>query len=499
MNGEKRMEEDIIQRKKNLIMFPLGTIGRNMVYNLVTSYLLTYVLFTRALTAAQLAAISAIMVGARVFDALNDPIMGNIIERTRTRWGKFKPWLVIGIVTTSVVVYLFFNTKLQGWSFVWFFGVMYFMYSITYTMHDISYWGMVPALSSDANARNQFTSRATLFAGIGGALAGMLIPIFTTGKNAIGGSTATAYGVVALAIAILAPAFLCFTIFGVRERRDDLREAAPPISLKKIFSTFTHNDQLMWIALIFLIQQIGNGIVVGGLGSTYIYFDFGYEGGLYSLFSTVGLAATGFLMIFYPAISRRIKRKKLMGLMMIISTVGYVLMLAPGLVMSAGTVKFIFITGGYMLANFGQYCYYLIMMISIINTVEYNELLTGNRDEAIIASLRPFTTKLASALTVAITSASYLIFGVTGFTNKISALEQSCSLGAITEADKLSQIDAVLAGVQHGQTAGLLLCMTVLPCALMFVSYLLYIKKYRLDEEEYERICVELQVREAQQ
>ena len=459
MNGEKRMEEDIIQRKKNLIMFPLGTIGRDMVYNLVTSYLLTYVLFTRALTAAQLAAISAIMVGARVFDALNDPIMGNIIERTRTRWGKFKPWLVIGIVTTSVVVYLFFNTKLQGWSFVWFFGVMYFMYSITYTMHDISYWGMVPALSSDANARNQFTSRATLFAGIGGALAGMLIPIFTTGKNAIGGSTATAYGVVALAIAILAPAFLCFTIFGVRERRDDLREAAPPISLKKIFSTFTHNDQLMWIALIFLIQQIGNGIVVGGLGSTYIYFDFGYEGGLYSLFSTVGLAATGFLMIFYPAISRRIKRKKLMGLMMIISTVGYVLMLAPGLVMSAGTVKFIFITGGYMLANFGQYCYYLIMMISIINTVEYNELLTGSRDEAIIASLRPF----------------------------------------ITEADKLSQIDAVLAGVQHGQTAGLLLCMTVLPCALMFVSYLLYIKKYRLDEEEYERICVELQVREAQQ
>ena len=255
MNGEKRMEEDIIQRKKNLIMFPLGTIGRDMVYNLVTSYLLTYVLFTRALTAAQLAAISAIMVGARVFDALNDPIMGNIIERTRTRWGKFKPWLVIGIVTTSVVVYLFFNTKLQGWSFVWFFGVMYFMYSITYTMHDISYWGMVPALSSDANARNQFTSRATLFAGIGGALAGMLIPIFTTGKNAIGGSTATAYGVVALAIAILAPAFLCFTIFGVRERRDDLREAAPPISLKKIFSTFTHNDQLMWIALISLSSR----------------------------------------------------------------------------------------------------------------------------------------------------------------------------------------------------------------------------------------------------
>ena len=188
------MEEDIIQRNKNLIMFPLGTIGRDMVYNLVTSYLLTYVLFTRALTAAQLAAISAIMVGARVFDALNDPIMGNIIERTRTRWGKFKPWLVIGIVTTSVVVYLFFNTKLQGWSFVLFFGVMYFMYSITYTMHDISYWGMVPALSSDANARNQFTSRATLFAGIGGAVGGGFAAALHLKSFAMGGPSFLSFG-----------------------------------------------------------------------------------------------------------------------------------------------------------------------------------------------------------------------------------------------------------------------------------------------------------------
>ena len=254
-------------------------------------------------------------------------------------------------------------------------------------------------------------------------------------------------------ICILAPLFLCATIFGVRERRDYNTKEVPPVSFKKIWNTITGNPQILWISLVFLLQQIGNDVVMGGLGSTYVYFAFGYEGGLYSLFSTVGLAATGFLMIFYPAISRRIKRKKLMGLMMIISTVGYVLMLAPGLVMSAGTVKFIFITGGYMLANFGQYCYYLIMMISIINTVEYNELLTGNRDEAIIASLRPFTTKLASALTVAITSASYFIFGVTGFTNKISALEQSCSLGAITEADKLSQIDAVRPAWADGGTA----------------------------------------------
>ena len=487
--------EDLSLRKKNLIMFPLGTVGRDMMYNLFTSQLLTFVLFTRMLSAAQLTAITAIMVAARVFDALNDPIMGNIIERTRSRYGKFKPWLVIGVLSSSVVVYLTFNVRLQGWAFVWFFGLMYFMYSITYTMHDIAYWGMVPALSSDADARNQFTARATLFAGIGGTLASILIPMFSAGNLTIGGSASVAYGRIALAICVLAPLFLAFTVFGVRERRDDMAEAAPPVSLKKIFSTIAGNDQLLWIALIFLIQQVGNNLVLGGIGSTYIYFEFGYEGGLYSLFTTVGMSATAFLMIFYPAISRRITRKRLMGIMMLISVAGYALMLIPGLALSAGTVKFIFIVLGYMLSNFGQYCYYLIMMISIINTVEYSEYRTGSRDEAIIASLRPFITKLASALTVAITSASYIIFGVTGFTNQISALEQSCTQGVITETEKLSRIADALSGVRAGQNMGLLVCMTLLPCLLMLASYLLYKRRYKLDEAEYDRICAAIAAR----
>jgi len=484
--------DDLKIRKKNLIMFPLGTVGRDMVYTLVTNFLLTYILFTRGLNTAQLAAITAIMMAARIFDALNDPIMGNIIERTRSKWGKFKPWLVAGIATTSIVVYAAFNTKLQGWSFIWFFGFFYFAYSITYTMHDISYWGMVPALSSDADARNQFTSRATLFAGIGGTTASILIPMLTTGEFALGGNANVAFGRIALIVCIIAPLFLCFTLFGVKERRETENTPAPKVSFKKIISTITGNDQLLWISLIFLIQQIGNGIILGGLGSTYIYFDFGYSGGLYSLFTTVGMAATAFLMVFYPAISRKIQRKKLMKIMMAASTVGYVLMLLPGFFMPSTMAKFWVIVVGYTLANFGQYGFYLVMMISIINTVEYNEYKYGTRDEAIIASLRPFLTKMASALVIAITSASYMIFGITNFTNKISSFESSAAAGAITEAEKLAAISGVLESVSSGQTLGLLICVTVLPFVLMLLSHILYQKHYKLDEDEYKRICEEL-------
>ena len=476
-------------------MYPLGTVGRDMVYCLVTNYLLTYILFTKGLTTAQLGAVTAIMVAARVFDALNDPVMGNIIENTRSKWGKFKPWLVVGILLTSVVVYMVFSTDLKGWSFIVLFGVFYFGFSIAYTMHDISYWGMVPALGSDAGARDQFTSRATLFAGVGGTLASILIPMYTTGENAIGGSASTAYSVIALVICILAPLFLCFTLFGVREHREDTPKKPFSLGLKKVIATIRGNDQLMWISLIFLIQQVGNNLVVGGIGSTYIYFTYGYAGGLYSTFNTIGMLATAVLMVFYPAISRKIHRKQLMSIMVVLSAVGYVLMSVSGLAMAGSDLGFWVLVLGYMLSNFGQYGFYLVMMISIINTVEYNEYKHGTREEAIIASIRPFFTKMGSALVVVITSVSYMIFGITGYTNQISDLESSAASGLISEAEKLASIEGVLAGVQGSQSLGMLFCMVVIPFILLLASYLLYRKYYILDEEAYDRICREIEKR----
>ncbi|MCQ2537490.1 MAG: glycoside-pentoside-hexuronide (GPH):cation symporter [Lachnospiraceae bacterium] len=480
------------QDKKNLLFYPLGTVGRDMVYNLITGFLLTYIMFTRELTNEQLAAVTGIMVFARVFDALNDPIMGNIIEGTRTKWGKFKPWLLIGCISTGFVIFFTFNSSFQGWAFIIFFGIMYLAYSITYTMSDISYWGMVPALSSNADLRNQLTSRATLFAGIGGTAVSIFVPMLTTGEKAIGGNAITAYGVVALVIAVLTPLFGAFTLIGVKEKNVATDTAAKEkVSIKHIVEVFKNNDQLRWMALIFLIQEVGNGLIIGGLGATYIYFEFGYDGGLYSLFTTVGMAATALLMVFYPVISRKVSRKKLMTFMLVASLAGYALMLAAGLAFPE-SIKFYALTLGYMFGNFGNYCFYLVMMISIMNTVEYNEYKFGKREEGIITSLRPFITKMASALTVLITSGIYMIFRITSFTNQISAIEKEALKEAMDEATKSSRISDVLKGVTSGETNGLLLCIAILPAVHMIVAYFLYKKKYKLDEAEYERICKEI-------
>ena len=108
--------------KRNLIFYPIGTLGRDMIYALFTNFILLYIMYTRDMSNAQLGVATVIMVSGRILVAIFDPIMGNIIERTRSRFGKFKPWLAIGVLATSVIVYLAFNTNLEGWSFIVFWG-----------------------------------------------------------------------------------------------------------------------------------------------------------------------------------------------------------------------------------------------------------------------------------------------------------------------------------------------------------------------------------------
>lgn len=489
--------------KRNLWMYPLGTVGRDMVYQLFNSFIMTYILLTKLsddtkAAAAQLSVIAVIMIASRIFDAINDPIMGFIIEKTKTKWGKFKPWLVIGMIATAGVIIAMFNIRLTGWAFIPWFAVLYFLYSIAYTMHDISYWGMVPALSSDANARNQFTSRATLFAGVGFLAASTLIPIFTSGSSAIAKTAQDSYGIISIAIVLISLVFICFTIFGVKEDPNVIAADTAPKkrrTLKETIKVIFSNKPLLWVSIAFIIQQIGNGLIAEGMGSTYIYLTYGYQGGKYSIFSTIGVAATAILMVTYPMICKKISRKKLMGIMLLTAAVGSVLMLLTGFVLPGSDISYWIMVVGYMLSNFGQYGFYLVMMVSIMNTVEYNEYTSGDRDEALISSVRPFATKLAAAVIAGISSLSFIMFGVSEHTNKITELERQAVQLGWTDAFKEEQISNYINGIDKSGNMGLLLVMVILPFVLLAISYFIYKKKYTLDEEEYERICNELKDR----
>ncbi len=483
--------------RRNLWAYPLGTIGRDMAVCMFTNYLLTFVLFTKTLTTAQFAVISGIMIAARVFDAVNDPIMGNVIEATRTRWGKFKPWIVVGGVLSIAVFIASFSNTLQGWSYVAAFGALYLAYSIVFTMNDIAYWGMVPALARRADDRNRLTSRTVLFAGVGQMIGTLIVPTFTAGDLVIGGNAVTAYRVVVLVICAMFAATQLLTLFLVREPYRDDGVPAEKVSLKKTVSVIAHNDQLVWCAVIFFIFSTAQNLMGAGLSATYLYFEFGYNGLLLTIFSILGNVVSGFLMLFFAKLSEKSTRARLMRAGTLIAIAGYAAILLSGLLIPRDVwlFKFIMLTVSNLFAFSGQTLVYLIMIINIANTVEYNEWKTGRREEGIVFSVRPFITKMAFASVQLLVLIIYMAVGVRSVTNQISDLENAASQGLLSASDKAAQIGAVLAATPHAKANALLVCMTMLPAALLAAAWWIYRKKYTITEESYERMVREIESR----
>lgn len=487
---------------KNMLMFSLGTIGRDFLYFLFNSFLMTFILFTKTIDNKMLTAVGAIIVVARIFDALNDPIMGGIVENTRTKWGKYKPWQLLGAVLTGAVIISVFCVKLDGWSYIGFLAFAYLMFSITFTMNDISYWGMLPSLTSDEHERNKLTSCAQLLASAGVGLASLLIPLFTTGSLAKWGAP-TGYKVIGIISAVLMVLFQLFTILGVKEK------PLPPIkpdksdrlTLKKMFKTIAKNDQLLWCALIMLIFSIGTGVVGGGLLTMYVYFEFGYEGG-YTLLIGLGYGIISTLFTAtYPWLSKKFGRNKVLYSAGIATVFGYALMLIFALAIPTGApkssewfAKFILIAVAYAIIGYGA-GFYMIMVINMANTVEYNEWKYGQRNESLIFSLRPFTAKLSSALTQALVIGVYAVASITTYTNAISNIENEASKNLITNKVKMEKITDIINKVSLQDRQILVSCMCIIPIVFMIVALIIYKKKCTLSETRLAEMVRETEAR----
>lgn len=487
---------------KNMLMFSLGTIGRDFLYFLFNSFLMTFILFTKTIDNKMLTAVGAIIVVARIFDALNDPIMGGIVENTRTKWGKYKPWQLLGAVLTGAVIISVFCVKLDGWSYIGFLAFAYLMFSITFTMNDISYWGMLPSLTSDEHERNKLTSCAQLLASAGVGLASLLIPLFTTGSLAKWGAP-TGYKVIGIISAVLMVLFQLFTILGVKEK------PLPPIkpdksdrlTLKKMFQTIAKNDQLLWCALIMLIFSIGTGVVGGGLLTMYVYFEFGYEGG-YTLLIGLGYGIISTLFTAtYPWLSKKFGRNKILYSAGIATVFGYALMLIFALAIPTGApkssewfAKFILIALAYTIIGYGA-GFYMIMVINMANTVEYNEWKYGQRNESLIFSLRPFTAKLSSALTQALVIGVYAVASITTYTNAISNIENEASKNLITNKVKMEKITGIIKEVSLQDRQILVSCMCIIPIVFMIVALIIYKKKCTLSETRLAEMVKETEAR----
>lgn len=485
---------------RNKWVYSLGGIGRDLAYSLYTYFLLTFILYTKGVTSAQFATISVIMVVCRIWDGINDPIMGGIIENTRSKFGKFKPWILIGSITNAVVLVLIYTLPLKGNAFVVAFTFLYLIWDITYTMNDIGYWGMLPSLTSEPRERDVITSMANLFAGLGTILANGLVPILTVGSKAIGNSAVTGYRVVAIVIGLVFVGCQASVCVGVKEKPSALAVSDEKIGFRKMVQIIVNNKQVLWTSLILLFVNL-SGALLTAFGTNYIYLSYGYEGSFTTIFVIFYGAASGLSFVIYPLLTKKFTRNQIVKMSFAATIIGYICFFLSGTLIKDVNVSFYLLCAESLFIGLGYSLFYLIAAIFLSNTIEYNEYMTGERNEALIFSVRPFMAKLSSSLQQVIIMVVYLAIGLTDITNKISEAENLALSNPKlwTVEYKANYVAGVLSEASNGMTMALRIVMAVLPVLFMAIGYYVTMRKYIIDEKKYDEILAELKARNGEE
>ena len=454
---------------KEKTAFGLGAVGKDMVYMLSASYILYYYQDVLGVSAM---AMGIILMAARVFDAFNDPIMGVIVAKTRTRWGKFRPWLLVGTLCNAIVLYLMFAAPpaWNGSGIVAYAAITYIVWGVTYTMMDIPFWSMIPAFTEGGKERENLTTMARSCSGVGSALVTIITMkcVYMLGQ----GNERTGFRWFALIVAVLFVLFITITCLTIREKSTVHMETP---TVRQMFSALIHNDQAMTVVITIVLINCSLYITSNLL----IYF-FKYDiGGTnwndsYVLFNTFGGAIQILsMMIFYPLLRKAISALKVFYVSAVMAVGGYLVLLAM-MFMGLANVYFLLIPGFFVFAAFGMLT--VLTTVFLANTVDYGELKNYRRDESVTFSMQTFVVKLASGVAAMIAALAL----------NFSHIQQDTAADAAQLAAENS----------YGPSLVILrMTMTILPVIGLLAATWIFAKKYILTDEKLTEINHTLQER----
>lgn len=441
--SEKVLETEITaedrQFNKNKWLFSVSGIGRDMSYQLIASFLLTYIQFGMTLSIAQFTTISLLIgVAGRVWDAINDPMMGAIIEGTHMKFGKFRPWILIGAVLTGVIIIGMFNVPMSitGWNLVIYMIVLYLLWESAFTMNDIGYWSMLASLSSKKEQRNSATMLTVVFAGVGAFIAQGGISFLYPGN------VRDAFSWISIAIAGIFVAMQVIMVLFIKERPRTEMEVNEKVSMKHMWDTIKHNDQILWMTLSMLFYNIGSSLLVG-LAYNLYYLEIGYDGNAIVFIAIFGVFNIG-AQVFYPKLAEKFGRKKIQKYSIILACIGYLGIALLGWLPDILRFDLITLSLFGILVFVGQALFYMASIINMTNCVEYNEYKRGERNEAVVSTLRPFMAKFADALKYGIVTLVLTVSMVYGLSQNISTMEsQKGYFDRMAVAEQVEYIDSV--------------------------------------------------------
>ncbi len=405
--------------------YSLCGFGQNLVCTIIGSYLTVFM--TDAIGFPALS-VALLMLFARIYDALNDPIMGSIVDRTRTKWGKCRPymnWMAIPIAVTTILCFLpWYPNNPGGFAAI---SVMYVIWGMVYTVADVPYWGLSTAMSNDTYRRGNLLTIARLFCTAGAGIVTVITPIITDNMTDGMDPTQTAetlrwiYFVIAIICCVIAVPLFYLGFKNTKERNVSVEN---PPSLKHNLKLLFKNKPLMLIVL----SGIGGAArmlftYTGGLYfAKYVLADVSILGGfmkgegLYTIF-TMAIVPGGLVAsLLVPWCTKKFGKRNTYIWSHIVGGVAMLIAFIVGITTGRGDYTNIATIVCLIIAlviagipsGFGN----IITYAMIGDTVEYLELKTGERAEGICFAMQTLINKIGMAVGAFIGVLSYELAGV---------------------------------------------------------------------------------------
>lgn len=397
---------------KETVLYGVANGGQCLGYNLVRAQLTFFLVTVCRIPAAAVATMVLVM---GTWDTINDPIMGSIVDRTRTRYGKLRPYLIFVPIPLSVVTILLFSggellkdvksTAIK----IAFMYISYFLWEFFYTIGDIPFWGLSAAISPSPKDRSRAITSARLISSIIGGFVGIVTPILIDlSKNKVVNITLSQIFMFMGIFAGTVGTFL-FSLSGfcTKER---VVQSVKEEGFFTIFKCLKNNKPLILIVISSVLSTIGG---IGGTLSQYYYiFSLGFA----SLSLIAGIPGTIVSFATYaiiPKLEKKFSSKR------IVIYCGLINAVVGAVVFAAGSTSYtnpkVIVP---LLAASGVFTSFTACIAGVVptkmigDTVDYMEWKTGERNEGISFSFLTFISKLTGSFSTAIATAIMPVIGL---------------------------------------------------------------------------------------
>ncbi|MDE6967558.1 MAG: glycoside-pentoside-hexuronide (GPH):cation symporter, partial [Clostridia bacterium] len=478
----------------------IGMAGQNIIYGIISSGLAFYFSNVIALPAM---AISVIMAIARVWDAINDPMMGTFVDRTKTKWGKCRPYLMfmpIIIMVGTILCFangiysesnnsVFQNVMIIGWA-----GVSYIIWGMLYTAADIPLWGIASRMTADESKRSNLLSLARMVAGIGGALGFIMVPIAQALAPMLPGETSKAlqlaFIIVAIVLAIVGT--ILFQCASLAKERVDCQEEKKR-GFKDNFKIMWQNKPFRRILISGIIRSPFQLLLILAMPLMTLYF--GNNGATADFVKNIllqyGPIAVGVFggqfgaMALTPLLCKKFEKKTIFNFMNIVSGIAFIMIFVLYLIFptTLGGVPIILLSISFLFASAGIGFIMVLQSMMIADCVDYEEHQNGTRPDGVFFSGQSFITKLSAGIAVMIQGIFYAVVGYEG--DAVTSMNDALSSGLVTFAE------------EYRTFAMIMFLLVSIPPAIGMILSVIPMLKYELTDKRHTEILKELNEKRA--